>query len=171
MPKYYWNNFAISFTMNFYISLSTFILLAPFSLVAQSSPELKQMLKDHNYWRTEYKVPLLKWSNELEKKSKIWATKLVAENCAVKHDYSDDVGENIYYCFGKIDTTANNAVKGWAYERNYYNFKAEMPRKGFDCSYFIQLIQKDAKEVGCATAIGNECKIIVCKYSPVGVYR
>ena len=142
----------------------------------------KTCLEAHNDFRFFHEVPPLKWSSKLSRDAQNWANHLAATG-KFDHDptaRSKDQGENLYYegpakrlcdygengadCF-----SCEKVVQAWYNEEKDYDYgtgQAKTP--GADILHFTQIIWKATRELGMATAVGNNRIVAVARYSPVG---
>jgi len=77
-------------------------------------------------------------------------------------------GENLYWHSDK-STNCDYMVRGWYDEIELYNYNN--PKFSKDVGHFTQLVWRDTKRVGCATAISTGPKggvFLTCNYDPPG---
>jgi uncharacterized protein YkwD len=153
-----------------------------------SADFVKDMLAEHNRERAAVGVPPLVWSDKLAADAKPWAEHVVTEG----HMFHDTKllstlgeGENIAGYGNPFNPKVGPLTQGggapsWVDEKKDY--QVGQP------SHYTQMVWRDTKEVGCATAYGrgipysstnlghvaskpNEfMSILVCRYSPPGNY-
>jgi pathogenesis-related protein 1 len=144
------------------------------------------ILKIHNDERAAVKVPDLTWSDSLAADAKKWAEHLASlppkpssssgwnQCCGGAPDLvHGSTGENLWAGGANYYSTAD-MVKSWASEKSNYHgaplsnadFAPGVPMVG----HYTQMVWKNTRDVGCATAIGNQGKFefLVCRYSPPG---
>lgn len=157
--------------MGKYISLVIFCLFIFFNatLKAQEPFQLTGVTSRHNYWRAEYNISALKWSDGLAAASQVWANKLAADNCNLKHDPANQTGENIYAAYGGQPTAAM-VVDSWAEERYNYDIASNTCQTAKVCGHYTQVIWENSTNVGCAVSLGANCQVWVCRYDPAGNY-
>jgi pathogenesis-related protein 1 len=157
--------------MSKYIFLVYFFYLmaANFTMMAQETFQLTGITGRHNYWRAEYNISPLKWSDGLAAASQVWANQLAADHCNLKHDPVNQMGENIYASYGG-QPTANIVVDSWAEERYNYDIASNSCQAGKVCGHYTQVIWENSKNVGCAVSMGANCQVWVCRYDPPGNY-
>jgi len=149
------------------------------------------ILKIHNDERAAVGKGVLdlKWSDSLAADAKKWADYLASlppkpssdrgwNQCCggepdLVHSGGTGQGENLWAGGANYYSTAD-MVKDWAAEKSNYHgaplseadFAAGAPMIG----HYTQMVWKNTREVGCATATGNQGKFefLVCRYSPPG---
>ena len=129
------------------------------------------VLAVHNRERAAVGVPALVWNDTLAAQAKIWAEHLATTGefahstcCGAFREYS----ENLAARHGAPTTVpiANN-MQGWVAEKNV--FQGLPSATGTNVvGHYTQMVWKSTKEVGCATATGNNYDVLVCQYSPPG---
>lgn len=142
----------------------------PFSsrrlLITTPTNIIKQYLAPHNKARAKLGLPPLKWSNKLANYASWWGHQQQV-SCELVHSRSD-YGENLFWGSGK-DWKPSDAVRAWAKERPYYDYKSNSCKKNEQCLHYTQIIWKQSTRVGCAKVL---CKtgdtLISCNYDPHG---
>ncbi|KAL2071490.1 hypothetical protein VTL71DRAFT_12725 [Oculimacula yallundae] len=132
---------------------------------ADSAQFQKEVIDDHNWYRSQHSASLLKWNDDLAKSSNDWVNK-----CKWGHSGHPGVGENIALGYSKVV----DAINGWALERTNYNFNK--PGFGSGTGHFTQMVWKGTTEVGCARkqcqvpgfSNGNPTFYLVCQYQSPG---
>lgn len=115
-------------------------------------------------------MPPLRWSNKLAKYARRWSSKRRID-CLLMHSFASPYGENVFRGTG-WDWKAADAVRGWASEASYFDWKAQACYPGHVCGHFTQLVWNDTQLVGCGRA---ECffggVFITCEYEPGGNWK
>lgn len=124
------------------------------------------MLAAHNAVRARVGVGPLAWSDQLAAFAQDWANGLAAKSALV-HSQNPNYGENLYDISGALATPAD-VVNAWAGEVKDYNYAANTCRGV--CGHYTQIVWKDTKEVGCASAKNGPRQVWVCEYGPPGNY-
>jgi pathogenesis-related protein 1 len=155
------------------------ILIVPWSALQRSyaqSDIAKTILEIHNSERAAVGVPDLVWSDKLAADAKPWAEYL-ATTGKFEHDTNrGNVGENIAgFNPSKGVSAPGEGQQLWVAEKNNWNGGA-FPSgcaSGKVCGHYTQMVWRNTKEVGCATASGSghPYSILVCRYSPPGNYN
>lgn len=151
----------------------TFIFAFSFlaNTVAFSNPtHLKSAaLKTHNDVRAKDRQRPLQWSNDLQQISQQWANHL-ARGCHIYHHKGEiPFGENLYR--SPQATSIFHAVKAWADEKRYYNYRHNSCQSGKICGHYTQMVWKGTTDLGCAMqSCSNGTQIYVCSYFPAGNY-
>jgi pathogenesis-related protein 1 len=111
-------------------------------------------------------VPPVTWSNEVATSAQRWANHLRdSMSCGLMHERSA-YGENLA---AGSNIGAQRAVDMWASEvRNYtyapaYQFET-------DTGHYTQIVWRDTREIGCASAQCGGSSVVVCRYHPAGNY-
>uniref|UniRef100_A0A0D9WKL4 SCP domain-containing protein n=1 Tax=Leersia perrieri TaxID=77586 RepID=A0A0D9WKL4_9ORYZ len=129
-----------------------------------------EFLEAHNTVRARYGMKPLKWSNKLARYARRWAAARRFD-CVLMHSPGSPYGENVFWGTG-WDWRAIDAVKSWAGESNYYDWRAQTCRSGQECGHFTQVVWNDTELVGCGR---SECVaggvFITCSYEPPGNYK
>jgi uncharacterized protein YkwD len=129
----------------------------------RSSPE-RDMLAAHNAVRARVGMDPLEWSERLTARAQDWADTLLARK-QFAHRPNSKYGENLYEIRGATASPAQ-VVKAWAGESGDYDYKTNKCHGV--CGHYTQIVWRDTKEVGCATARGRGREIWVCNYDPPG---
>ena len=160
------------------------ILLAPFLCFSQLTEDQIKALEYHNEARKDVGSPPLVWSEKLEKQALLYAKILARkdEKRRMQHSQTKD-GENLTYSYayeklkGKITpiyskTPLSDASAGWYEEKKDYKYsKIKRHRIGPKIGHYTQMIWKDTKEVGIASAVSKNGKVyVVARYYPIGNY-
>jgi glioma pathogenesis-related protein 2 len=138
----------------------------------------RNILTEHNTYRSTHHSPALTTSDSLDKSAQKWANYLATKK-TFEHSNNPQIGENIYVSYGqesslKAKTLAENAVKFWYREVANYNYT----KPGFsdNTGHFTQVVWKKTTQVGCGAARGTVVSqgrqvnafYVVCQYSPAG---
>ena len=139
-------------------------------------------LEAHNDYRLFHRVPPLKWSAELARDAQVWASHLAATNL-FDHDPTarpKNQGENLYYVtypkrlcdlgeLGSDCLSCGEIVKMWYDEELDYDYQTGKAKVAFvPVLHFTQIVWKESKELGMATAVANNRLVAVARYSPKG---
>jgi pathogenesis-related protein 1 len=157
------------------------LLLLPSLIIGQLNKDKLSALQVHNNARKEVGVALLVWSEKLEEQALNYA-KQIARTNNYKHSNTRD-GENLamfyeYEESNKIktyiysDTPLYDASNAWYDEIKDYKYsKIKRYRIGMKIGHYTQMVWKDTKEVGIASAISKNGKVyVVARYYPAGNY-
>jgi glioma pathogenesis-related protein 2 len=138
----------------------------------------RNILAEHNAYRSTHHSPALTASNSLDKSAQNWANHLATKKI-FEHSNNPQIGENIYVSYGQesslqAKTLAENAVKFWYSEVTNYNYAK--PRYSDNTGHFTQVVWKNTNKLGCGTARGTVVRqgrqvnafYVVCQYSPAG---
>ena len=127
-----------------------------------------KLLRVHNTYRKEVKVPALRWSVELA----VYAQELadtLASNCTVSES-NGKYGENLYWTSGKRSET--EVVEFWAKERKYFECQDNnvFTKEGEDLyPHYAQIIWEQTRFLGAGRRkCDNGDEIWVCCYDPKG---
>jgi hypothetical protein len=147
-----------------------------------SADFVKGVLAVHNRERAAVGVPPLVWSDKLAADAKPWAEH-IATTGKFEHDTEHlgtlGEGESIAGYFGgplvqcSTQCTGPNGVYHWVDEKKDYHGGLCCPGPGEPVTgHYTQMVWRDTKEVGCATAKGSGLpfSVLVCRYSPPGNY-
>jgi hypothetical protein len=136
------------------------------------------VLAVHNRERAAVGVPPLVWTDKLAADAKTWAEHL-ATTGKFEHDTEHlgtlGEGESLAGYFGgplvqcSTQCSGPNGVYHWVDEKNNWNGDSGCA-SGKVCGHYTQMVWRDTKEVGCATAKGSGLpfSVLVCRYSPPG---
>lgn len=133
-----------------------------------------RLLQAQNTERARIGVPPLKWDNTLAKDAREWAYKLASTG---KFEHSPDdqekepQGENLWGGT-PLAYSPEEMVGLWIAEKKDYR-EGTFPynsRSGDveNVGHYTQVIWRDSRNVGCATAIGRREQVLVCRYSAPG---
>ena len=157
------------------------LLLFPTLIIGQLDKDKLSALQVHNDARKEVGVAPLVWSKKLEEQAQKYA-KQIARTNNYKHSNTQD-GENLamYYEYEKSnkiktyiysDTPLYDASIAWYNEIKDYKYsKIKRYRIGPKIGHYTQMVWKDTKKVGIASAVSKNGKVyVVARYFPVGNY-
>ncbi|MEC8097814.1 MAG: CAP family protein, partial [Bacteroidota bacterium] len=155
------------------------LLLFPALIIGQLEKDKLRALQVHNDARKEVGVAPLVWSEKLEQQALKYA-KQIARTNNYEHSNTKD-GENLamfyeYEESNKLktyiysDTPLYDASKAWYEEIKDYKYsKIKRFRIGPKIGHYTQMVWKDTKEVGIASAISKNGKVyVVARYYPAG---
>ena len=157
------------------------LLLFPTLIIGQLDKDKLSALQVHNDTRKEVGVAPLVWSEKLEQQALKYA-KQIARTNNYKHSNTRD-GENLamfyeYEESNKVktyiysDTPLYDASMAWYEEIKDYKYsKIKRFRIEPKIGHYTQMVWKDTKEVGIASAISKNGKVyVVARYYPAGNY-
>ena len=157
------------------------LLLFPALIIGQLDKDKLRALQVHNDARKEVGVAPLVWSEKLEQQALKYA-KQIARTNNYEHSNTKD-GENLamfyeYEESNKVktyiysDTPLYDASMAWYEEIKDYKYsKIKRFRIGPKIGHYTQMVWKDTKEVGIASAISKNGKVyVVARYYPTGNY-
>jgi len=157
------------------------LLLFPTLILGQLDKDKLSALQVHNDARKEVGVAPLVWSEKLEQQALKYA-KQIARTNNYEHSNTKD-GENLamFYEYEESnrvktyiysDTPLYDASMAWYEEIKDYKYsKIKRFRIGPKILHYTQMVWKDTKEVGVASAISKNGKVyVVARYYPVGNY-
>jgi len=133
-----------------------------------------RLLAAHNNERGRLGVPALEWDNSLAADARVWADELAATG---RFEHSPDdpdrplQGENLWA--GTPRAFSPEAMVGlWRAEKSDYRpgIFPNNSRSGDveKVGHYTQLIWRESRRVGCATAVGRDEEFLVCRYSEAG---
>ncbi len=135
---------------------------------------LRQAVLDaHRQARAQVGLPPLAWNDDLAAAARDHAA-MLARMGTLRHDDQpsvDEQGENLWagtrgaYAYREM-------VAAWAEEAAYF-VNAPAPRfsrtgQWQDAGHYAQIVWRDTREVGCATASDPREDYLVCRYRPAG---
>ncbi|MEA5511770.1 CAP family protein [Crocosphaera sp. UHCC 0190] len=135
----------------------------------------QEILNAHNKYRQQVNVSPLTWSNNLASDAQKWANYLASlGGKKLQHDSNTNgQGENLW--LGTSNRfTYTQMVDGWGQEKQYltsrqFNLETVSSTGNWsDVGHYTQMVWKNTKQVGCATAKAGGNDILVCRYSPQG---
>jgi uncharacterized protein YkwD len=136
------------------------------------SPEVaEELVTAHNFWRKQVKTAPLVWSNALAGQAREWALTLLRKG-SFEHKPDSPHGQNIAWFAGER-LKPSDVVDYWGNEVEYYDPEKNACLEEAECRHYTQIVWKDSREVGCASAWGEHPKygvqeFWVCNYSPPG---
>jgi len=133
-----------------------------------------RLLAAHNAARSAMGVPPLAWNATLAADARVWANELAATG---RFEHSPDSpgeepqGENLWA--GTPRAFSPESMVGlWVAEKGDYRpgVFPNNSRSGDveNVGHYTQLIWRDTRQVGCATAVGQREEFLVCRYSEAG---
>lgn len=144
-------------------------------IVAQDSMA-NDILEAHNKYRAEVGVEPLTWSETLADGAQEWADHLASlGGQRLEHSKNrNGTGENLWMGTSRA-YSYTEMVELWGQEKQYFK-RGTFPNVSStgnwaDVGHYTQMIWKDTKEVGCATATAGGNDILVCRYNPSGNYQ
>ncbi len=130
-----------------------------------SGKEKKQLLSEHNFFRSIVGAKKIIWSKTLENDALVLADKIAQKPISYTNDF--DYGLNLYK--SSIRPKPELIVKTWADEQIYYNGNTISQKGLLVYQHYTQIIWKQTTTLGCAmskTKAGTY--IVVCFYNPKG---
>lgn len=129
-----------------------------------------EALNAHNYYRRIHHAYPLTINNQLSNIAQNYSRRLAYTIRALQHSTNrynnENLGENLYYCTGKVPT-GNMATKSWYDEIEYYNFNSDSGNTA--SGHFSQVVWKGTREVGFGvTKNYNGQYFVVANYFPAG---
>jgi uncharacterized protein YkwD len=134
-----------------------------------------RILAAHNRERDSLNIAPLRWNESLAASAQLWANHLAATG-SFEHAperASDPQGENLW-AGTKNAFALESRVGAWIREKKFFK-QGIFPQNSTtgrieDVGHYTQLIWRDTRDVGCATATGREEEVLVCRYSSAGNY-
>jgi uncharacterized protein YkwD len=128
-----------------------------------------QALECHNKYRKMHHAPPLKLNKEIctiaENYAKTLATKLKCLQHSENTYKGQELGENLFGCFG-MEATGQEISDHWYSEIKKYNFNGDWQG---GCGHFTQMVWKDTEEVGFGKWKDKSGQIyVVANYYPAG---
>jgi hypothetical protein len=133
-----------------------------------------RLLASHNAARATVGVPPLQWNDQLAADARAWADELAATGRfehSPEEQGQEPQGENLWA--GTPRAFSPEAMVGlWVAEKTDFrpgvfpnnSRSGDVERVG----HYTQLIWRETRQVGCATAIGKNEEFLVCRYSEAG---
>jgi pathogenesis-related protein 1 len=136
-----------------------------------SAAAAEEIVAAHNFWRRQVKTEPLVWSDELARAAREWAVTLMRQG-KFEHSPDSPYGQNIAWFAGERLKPAD-VVDYWGNEIEYYDYEKNACLEESECRHYTQIVWKDSREVGCASAWGQHPKygvqeFWVCNYNPPG---
>jgi len=137
-----------------------------------SDQQVRHILQLHNQARAEVRVAPLTWSADLAAYAQLWADHLAAYKCNIEHrpetgKFKQKFGENLF--MGTANAyEVQDAVRSWLDEKSAYPGGALRPSTWQEAGHYTQVVWKNTTQVGCAEALCNGVRIVVCNYAPPG---
>jgi hypothetical protein len=134
----------------------------------------QRLLITQNMERAAIGVPPLQWNEQLASDARAWANELAVTG---RFEHSADEpgkvpeGENLWA--GTPRAYSPEAMVGlWTAEKKDYRAGVfpSNSRSGDveNVGHYTQLIWRETRQVGCATAVGRDEEFLVCRYSTAG---
>ncbi|MDR3521774.1 MAG: CAP family protein [Acidocella sp.] len=132
-----------------------------------NSDNIAELLAAHNFYRTNLRLPPLRWSGVLADEAQDWAEHLAGIG-TLQHS---GPGQNLAWATAG-SKSLTQLVNLWGSERRYFengNFP-EISSTGnwMDVGHYSQIIWAATTEVGCGFAEGYGRDYLVCDYDPAG---
>tara|TARA_X000001036_G_C20636374_1_gene789243 strand:- start:705 stop:1229 length:525 start_codon:yes stop_codon:yes gene_type:complete len=162
----------------------TLFLTIPLAFFGQKDTDIQGAIKAHNEARKEVGVSGLIWSSKLENDAAKYAQYLAKRDKGLVHSKSNNnQGENLYSSYSAkttngvksyvfSETPLKDASIAWYNEIKDYKYsKIKKFRTGPMIGHYTQMVWKNTKEVGMASAISKDGKVyVVARYYPAGNY-
>lgn len=131
----------------------------------------EELVAAHNFWRKQVKAAPLTWSDDLAKLAREWAVTLLRQG-KFEHRPDSPYGENIAWFAGER-MNPTSVVDHWGNEVEFYDYGRNICIEESSCGHYTQIVWKDSREVGCASAWGEHPQygiqeFWVCNYNPAG---
>ncbi|MBF2008077.1 MAG: pathogenesis-related family 1 protein [Chlorogloeopsis fritschii C42_A2020_084] len=145
------------------------------SALSTSAPQLtkeqQEILDAHNRWRSQVKVPPLRWSKKLADYAQEWADNPKAQEGPIELEHrsggASGAGENM-----AGGSSVTEMVDRWGSEGENYDYATNSCRPGKVCGHYTQVVWRNSTDLGCGVAPHRSYgKLLVCNYSPPGNYR
>ena len=134
----------------------------------------QRLLAAHNAERVQAGIAPLAWNDSLAADARVWAKELAASG---RFEHSPDEpgkpeeGENLWAGTPRA-FSPEAMVHLWAAEKSDYqpgtfpnnSRSGDVERVG----HYTQMIWRASRQVGCATAVGADEEVLVCRYSEAG---
>ena len=134
----------------------------------------QRLLATHNAERAAIGVPPLAWNAALAADARVWANQLATTG---RFEHSPDEagkdpqGENLWAGTPRA-YSPEAMVKLWLAEKRDYRpgvFPSNSRSGDVESvGHYTQVIWRNSREVGCATAVGKDEEFLVCRYSEAG---
>lgn len=131
----------------------------------------KEFIHAHNWVRTQYKLPALKWDESLASFARKYLMQRYGD-CQMIHSTSN-YGENMFWG-KKLHWTPSDSVYYWYQEKKWFNFSSLNCQPKQSCEHFTQIVWRDSQRIGCALQHCQNPKngmLIVCEYDPPGNFE
>ena len=134
----------------------------------------ERLLAAQNAERAAARVDKLSWNNDLANDARAWADRL-AQTGRFEHSPDeagkDPQGENLWAGTPRA-FEPEDMIGLWAAEKKDYR-PGVFPNNSKsgdieNVGHYTQLIWRKTREVGCATAVGRDEEVLVCRYSQAG---
>jgi|WetSurMetagenome_2_1015567.scaffolds.fasta_scaffold248939_2 hypothetical protein len=133
----------------------------------------------HNKYRAEVRVPLVRWSDTVQKSAEGWALHLAEDeglnlvHAGVQNHYGENLsgGPGVWSTDKDAYTALESAVVSFGNEKNNYKGgPVSLDSNFFKYGHYTQMIWKTTREIGCAVAKRRDIPgyIAVCRYNPTG---
>jgi Cysteine-rich secretory protein family len=148
------------------IAAATMLAVTGATLPA-SANSAGELLAAHNKYRQEVRVPPLTWSNNLQNDAQGWANYLASQGKFEHSKGRKNQGENLW-SGNRRRFSYSEMVGSWGSEKRKFNNSPISLDNLNAVGHYTQMIWKDTKQVGCATANGRNGTVLVCRYTPAG---
>jgi pathogenesis-related protein 1 len=112
-----------------------------------SPNEVKQLIDQHNFARSEVGVSNVEWSEKLASIAQNYANYLARTSCNLIHSNNHKLGENLFWGSGKY-FSALDASASWYEEKELYTYEQINEYNNQNVGHYTQMIWKNTKFVG-----------------------
>lgn len=132
---------------------------------------ISAILRQHQTYRDELKLPALSWSPALARDALTWAQHLASIDKG-EHDQSvrGQEGENLWWGTAGAFSYAQ-MVEMWGNEKKSFKYDTYpncTTKRSAVVGHYTQIVWKNTQSVGCALASNGRTDFLVCRYSPPG---
>lgn len=133
----------------------------------------------HNKYRTEVRVPPVKWSDIVQKSAEGWALHLAEDeglrlvHASSKNLYGENLsgGPGVWSTDRGAYTALEFAVVSFGNEKKYYrDIPVSVDSNFYKYGHYTQIVWRTTTEIGCAVGKRKDIPgyVVVCRYNPAG---
>lgn len=144
-----------------------------FAIGSRLTPQqVQQLLVLHNTYRADVGVGPVVWSEKIAIYAQQWADHLASTHCSMEHrprsgTWTQEYGENLFMgTAGYYDVS--DAVTAWDSEKKDHHGDIITAANYSATGHYTQIVWRNTRQIGCASAVCNDNIIIVCNYDPQG---